>query len=79
MLELTACERCKKTGLRKLERKAPAGWFYMLVAVEHPPVGTPPMIYVFACSRTCAMELWQEGPGPAGPAVIYNPPQARPA
>lgn len=79
MTELTTCERCKTTGWRKLERKAPTGWFYMLVAIEHPPEGKPAMVYVYACSRACAMQLWEEGPGPAGPAVVYEPHRARPA
>lgn len=77
MVELTTCERCKKDGWRKLERKAPPGWFYMLVAIEHPPEGKPAMVYVYACSRTCAMQLWEEGPGPVGPAVVYEPHRAR--
>lgn len=73
MRELLECEHCKTTGARVLERPAPAGWFYMLVTIELPPDGTPELVYVYACSRDCAMKLWQPGPGPAMSPKLYNP------
>lgn len=76
MREIVDCEGCKTTSTRALERLAPAGWYYMLVTVELPPDGKPEQVYVYACSKTCAMKLWEPGPGPAGPPVLYSPRRA---
>ena len=76
MKELLTCEGCKATGTRRLERHAPAGWFYMVVTVEVPPDAKPELCYVYACSQACAMKLWQPGPGQLQSPVIYNPRRA---
>jgi len=56
------CEVCRKPGVRAFMHPAPPDWFFIVTLIEkdEPEIGE---MVVFACSETCARNVWKKGPG----------------
>ena len=64
------CDACRKEGLRPRMHPAPDNWLYLEAKDDEDPENP---IIVLACSVACALELWQEGPGPRWPPDPLRP------
>jgi hypothetical protein len=56
------CDSCKAPGRIRHYRVAPEGWFYLIAS--DPEDAPEDAIIMLACSKECALMLWQPGPGP---------------
>lgn len=62
MSEDAKCEKCGARGRRRRFTFAPEGWLFIEAQIddEEPALGTSILL---ACSKECAMGMWENGPG----------------
>ena len=56
------CDCCKTRGRRRRMYPCPDDWFYL--EAKDTESTEEDAIIVYACSKACALLLWQKGPGP---------------
>jgi len=61
MSDDATCEFCGKCGRRPRMHPAPKDWLYMEAKDDSDPKN---VIIIHACSKECALALFQKGPGP---------------
>jgi hypothetical protein len=66
------CDKCGTRGRRRWFSFAPKGWFFIetLIDDEEPVLGTT---IILACSKECAMGMWENGPGDLNRKKPYPP------
>lgn len=59
MADQVKCDKCQRSGPRRIGTIAPEGWLYATVRHDE----TDEVAYIFACSIDCTQLTWTPGPG----------------
>lgn len=57
------CDQCKQPGRRRYGQISPEDWLFLEARDDGADDPEESTIVVYACSKECALLLWQKGPG----------------